>query len=353
MPVPPRSSPIWPWPGLPLLLMTSPAGATPVVPDAPASPGLIGLCLGVLLSLSLQHLLVGMVRRTQPQPVAVLFTAGLAVLTLAQSGWGPGLLWPETPSWHRLVIIAGLVMAGLSGTRLTLRCVEAARHSPSAERAVLPAGLAWGALILGAGLWGLHSLGALPDLFWTRHAWPLAAATGAVLLSAALVLSEQPPSSTADTPERIDALTGLPNAHLLGERLEKALPRAERLDREVVVLRVDLTGLDSIVERLGPAAGNAIVRTVARRMQQRLRQTDTLARLEGADFAVLLDDVEPGAVLTRVIDNLGAEIARPCEWQGEALSVSGRFGMARFPADAEQADLLLRQAAARRQAPAD
>ena len=87
-----------------------------------------------------------------------------------------------------------------------------------------------------------------------------------------------------------DALTGLPNRRLLYDRLGQAIARAKRYDGAVVVLSVDLDGFKLINDRYGHAAGDAVLIETSNRLRDALRDTDTVARMGGDEFVLLITD---------------------------------------------------------------
>ncbi|MDD2924509.1 diguanylate cyclase [Rhodoferax sp.] len=92
-----------------------------------------------------------------------------------------------------------------------------------------------------------------------------------------------------------DRLTGLPNRQLLADQMRAALDRAQRHRRKVVVLYLDLDGFKAINDRLGHEAGDAALCEVTGRLTQVLRRVDTLARVGGDEFVVLLSDLDDNA----------------------------------------------------------
>jgi diguanylate cyclase (GGDEF)-like protein/PAS domain S-box-containing protein len=92
-----------------------------------------------------------------------------------------------------------------------------------------------------------------------------------------------------------DALTGLPNRTLLADRLGSALSRAGRTGQEVPVLFCDLDGFKRVNDTAGHAAGDAVLAITAQRLQSQLRQVDTVARVGGDEFVIVVEPlVEPG-----------------------------------------------------------
>ncbi|WPL15175.1 Cyclic di-GMP phosphodiesterase Gmr [Thiorhodovibrio winogradskyi] len=141
-----------------------------------------------------------------------------------------------------------------------------------------------------------------------------------------------------------DPLTGLPNRALLLDRLEVAVVRARRESRAVAVLFIDLDGFKRVNDNLGHATGDKLLVEVAERMRSRLRRGDTLGRLGGDEFLMLLEqDVEEGSAVT--LAKLLLEIlAEPIVVDEHEIFVSGSIGISLFPQDGEDAEALLAHA---------
>jgi len=161
--------------------------------------------------------------------------------------------------------------------------------------------------------------------------------------------------SQADVSERVateqalahrathDELTGLPNRHLFRDRLAQALRESRRFGLDLVVLFMDLDNFKLVNDSLGHAAGDELLRTVARRLQGCLRQTDTVARFGGDEFVVLLIGDAESDVL-RVIDRIAEALRRPMELAGSMHYVTASIGYARCPQHGEEAGVLLQRA---------
>jgi len=142
-----------------------------------------------------------------------------------------------------------------------------------------------------------------------------------------------------------DALTGLPNRTLLADRLRQAVLHAQRYARGVTVAFVDLDNFKLINDSLGHHAGDELLRTIAARMRECVRSSDTVVRLGGDEFVlVLFDDLLDEDDLKGVIERLRDAIAEPVQLNGQAYKVTCSMGLARYPADGEDADTLLMNA---------
>jgi diguanylate cyclase (GGDEF)-like protein/PAS domain S-box-containing protein len=141
-----------------------------------------------------------------------------------------------------------------------------------------------------------------------------------------------------------DALTGLPNRLLLVDRMKQATAHLGRKNAPVAVLFIDLDRFKDINDTLGHAAGDRLLQEIAERLGKCVRDGDTVARLSGDEFVVLLaglNDVQDAAL---VADKIVAAVAAPCRISGTELRVSPSIGIAVFPDDGHDIDELLRNA---------
>ncbi len=129
-----------------------------------------------------------------------------------------------------------------------------------------------------------------------------------------------------------DPLTDLPNRTLLRDRTEQVLHNASRERRQAALLFLDLDNFKNINDSLGHLSGDELLQEVAKRIQSELRQSDTVGRLGGDEFLILLADVNVGAAM-HVARNLLNGISRPFTAQGHTLTVSASIGIALFPRD--------------------
>jgi diguanylate cyclase (GGDEF)-like protein len=140
-----------------------------------------------------------------------------------------------------------------------------------------------------------------------------------------------------------DALTGLPNRVLFGDRVEHALEAARREHGEVAVLMLDLDRLKEINDTLGHAAGDEVLKEVARRLSEVTREGDLLARLGGDEFFILLPNASE-IDATMVASRVSSCLEEPIVVDNLPVSIEVSIGLAAFPRDGGDADLLLQRA---------
>ncbi|MDQ1619345.1 MAG: hypothetical protein QOE19_1914 [Actinomycetota bacterium] len=141
-----------------------------------------------------------------------------------------------------------------------------------------------------------------------------------------------------------DSLTNLPNRRLLRDRLETALHRAERSDKTVAVLFVDLNDFKRINDSLGHDAGDTMLVAVARNIISVLRTCDTVARIGGDEFVVLCEDVTGEGDISILVSRLLEAIRRPVMVEGRSATVSASIGVAVPGPRKETSDQLVRMA---------
>jgi diguanylate cyclase (GGDEF)-like protein/PAS domain S-box-containing protein len=141
-----------------------------------------------------------------------------------------------------------------------------------------------------------------------------------------------------------DPLTRLPNRTLFMERLSRALARAHRNHTVVALLFVDLDHFKQVNDTLGHLAGDALLQQVAERLAGCTRQGDTVARLAGDEFTIILEDItdprDAAVVAQKVLRLLDA----PFDLTGQEGHISSSIGIALYPVDAGDAQTLLRLA---------
>ena len=125
-----------------------------------------------------------------------------------------------------------------------------------------------------------------------------------------------------------DALTGLPNRHLLQDHLTQALARAQRTGTHVGVLFLDLDNLKSVNDSLGHGAGDELLIEVGRRLVGVLRGSDTAARLGGDEFVLVCEDVTHSDELHSVAERVLRALEPEAQIQGHGVALSASMGLA-------------------------
>ncbi len=141
-----------------------------------------------------------------------------------------------------------------------------------------------------------------------------------------------------------DHLTGLPNRLLLEDRISQAIALAPRYKKQVAVMFIDLNGFKQINDSLGHATGDRVLQSVAQRLVNCVRSSDTVSRQGGDEFVVLLPEVEgsEGAELTAA--RMLASVAEPLAFEGHELCTTISVGISLFPRDGVDASTLIRSA---------
>jgi diguanylate cyclase (GGDEF)-like protein/PAS domain S-box-containing protein len=125
---------------------------------------------------------------------------------------------------------------------------------------------------------------------------------------------------------RHDSLTGLPNRRAFGERLNQAMARARRGTRSLTVLFIDLDGFKSVNDQHGHAAGDTLLIAVAHRLQDCVRLTDTVCRLAGDEFTVILEGADQMDEVQIVCRRIVERLCEPHQIGGTSLVVSPSIG---------------------------
>lgn len=141
-----------------------------------------------------------------------------------------------------------------------------------------------------------------------------------------------------------DALTNLPNRILFYDRLNHAIIRARRDKVSAAVLFVDIDGFKGINDTLGHDAGDALLREVARRISSCVRDSDTVARIGGDEFTVILNNVLAPESEELVAKKIVGAIASPFMLNGKNCSVSCSVGISLYPNHGETAEQLVKLA---------
>ncbi len=141
-----------------------------------------------------------------------------------------------------------------------------------------------------------------------------------------------------------DALTDLPNRHLFDDRLQQALAHARRKQQRIGVLYLDIDRFKVVNDTFWHAVGDLLLQQVAGRFRSIIREEDTLARLSGDEFAIVLTELSLAEDAKLVADKLLQLSREPFVLNGHAVSASWSVGVATFPDQADEQKALLSMA---------
>jgi diguanylate cyclase (GGDEF)-like protein/PAS domain S-box-containing protein len=141
-----------------------------------------------------------------------------------------------------------------------------------------------------------------------------------------------------------DVLTGLPNRSLLQDRLGQAVAYSDRTRRAVWVMLIDLDRFKFVNDSMGHKAGDVLLMTVAARLRSALRETDTVARMSGDEFVVILTEHEDEQLKVDVVQRLMESVAQPVMLGIKEFFVTCSIGVSVYPLDGAPADSLLEMA---------
>ncbi|MBY4897964.1 bifunctional diguanylate cyclase/phosphodiesterase [Cupriavidus sp. AU9028] len=141
-----------------------------------------------------------------------------------------------------------------------------------------------------------------------------------------------------------DVLTGLPNRALFDDRLGQALAQVQRESGRIALLLLDLDRFKHVNDTMGHHAGDILIREIATRLANQMRDADTVARVGGDEFMIVLAGVESSADADARCDAIQAAIRRPCVLLGNPISPSATIGYALAPDDGAERGELMRKA---------
>ena len=140
-----------------------------------------------------------------------------------------------------------------------------------------------------------------------------------------------------------DPLTGLANRHLLKDRFEQALARAHRHNSSFAVVLLDMNGFKLINDNYGHDAGDELLKCVGARLKECVRDEDTVARVGGDEFVLLLEETEPQST-EAVIRRVDRAIRQPVLIKGHQVTPAACAGAARYAVDGVTLEVLLKAA---------
>jgi diguanylate cyclase (GGDEF)-like protein/PAS domain S-box-containing protein len=141
-----------------------------------------------------------------------------------------------------------------------------------------------------------------------------------------------------------DALTGLATRTLLHDRVEKALDRARRNSTKIGLLMIDLDNFKRVNDLMGHGVGDDLLISVAKRLEGAIRKADTVARMGGDEFIVLLDDLRSSEDAEMVAAKLVEVLSAPVMISGEEHTMSASLGLCLYPEGGQDSSALLKNA---------
>ena len=141
-----------------------------------------------------------------------------------------------------------------------------------------------------------------------------------------------------------DSLTGLANKNLLGDRLDHAISLTDRSHRKFALLYLDLDRFKLVNDSLGHVSGDELLKTTSARLRRCVRESDTVARLSGDEFAVVLHDVEHASAVAIIAQKILHEVEQPVSIETHQVVTTTSIGVCVFPDDGKTREDLLKNA---------
>ena len=141
-----------------------------------------------------------------------------------------------------------------------------------------------------------------------------------------------------------DTLTGLPNRFLMMDRLDQLLARAKRSGTAFAILFMDIDGFKAVNDSYGHEIGDLLLQAVAGRLTKSVRQSDTVARIGGDEFVLILETVRDNVGAAAVAHKIERVLAAPYLLHGHTLKIAASIGISFYPENGDEVDTLLRAA---------
>lgn len=141
-----------------------------------------------------------------------------------------------------------------------------------------------------------------------------------------------------------DALTGLPNRVLFNDRLEQAISKAKRNNEQVAVFFIDLDHFKQINDSMGHDVGDEVLKIFAKRLSESVREEDTLSRMGGDEFMVMMEALPRPQSASVVAQKIITAMMEPLLLAGQVLYLTSSMGISIYPQDGENTQMLIRNA---------
>ncbi|PIE42861.1 MAG: hypothetical protein CSA50_08375 [Gammaproteobacteria bacterium] len=139
-----------------------------------------------------------------------------------------------------------------------------------------------------------------------------------------------------------DQLTGLPNRALFMDRLKQSMLRAKRKNNRIGLMFIDLDRFKYVNDTLGHEAGDQLLSIIAQRLQKTVRAQDTVSRLGGDEFTIILDEIANSQNSQLVAKKIIEQVCLPIDIKGHEVVVGASIGISTFPDHGEQEDILIK-----------
>ena len=140
-----------------------------------------------------------------------------------------------------------------------------------------------------------------------------------------------------------DPLTGLPNRLLLFDRMQQSIKKAQRVKKQLAILYIDLDDFKPINDTLGHAAGDEVLKIVAKRLLNNIRAVDTVARIGGDEFVVLMECVSDIQDVESMAKKLNQSLKESIHWENHEVFITSSIGISLSPDDALDVEELMKK----------
>ena len=141
-----------------------------------------------------------------------------------------------------------------------------------------------------------------------------------------------------------DVLTDLPNLRLFQERFLSTLSISKRKGCKMAIMFVDLDGFKYVNDSLGHETGDRVLKMAAQRLLETIRKADTVARIGGDEFLIILTEVNDKAAAAQVAEKIVARLADPFVIDGNDIRIGASIGISMYPIDGETSRELIKKA---------
>lgn len=138
-----------------------------------------------------------------------------------------------------------------------------------------------------------------------------------------------------------DPLTGLPNRRLMFDRLEQLIKQSTRSQKSIAIAYIDLDNFKDINDSRGHDFGDQLLKGISARLRSEVRETDTVARIGGDEFVILLGDLERPEIADAIIREVSKKLADPILVDGQLIYITASIGISMFPNDGSDGKALL------------